>query len=210
MASKSPLVWDVTAGLGRDAWLLACMGCRVVAIERSPILGVMLHDALSRACEQLGPEPGAQFQVVVTDARRLLQEVPRDEAPDVVYMDPMFGARRRKTALAKKEMRVLGRLIGNDPDAGELFEAATRAARQRVVVKRRSGAPPLVPRPDTEYSGKIARYDVYFTRNVVIPSDLDYGEEDEFELGEAYDDPCATDRTCDSDNDDSLDEPIPF
>jgi 16S rRNA (guanine1516-N2)-methyltransferase len=107
--------------------------------------------------------------LVVADAKALLWDVPVEEAPDVVYLDPMFGPRKSKTALSKKEMRILGRLIGNDPDAGDLFEAATRAARQRVVVKRRSGAPPLVPQPHTCYSGKIARFDLYLPGSVVGP-----------------------------------------
>jgi 16S rRNA (guanine1516-N2)-methyltransferase len=51
--------------------------------------------------------------------------------------------------------------VGDDPDAGELFEAACRAARKRVVVKRQLHAPPLGPDPDTTRRGTRVRYDVY-------------------------------------------------
>src|ERR1041384_889776 len=37
-AGVRPTVLDATAGLGRDAFWLAWRGCRVTAIERSPIL----------------------------------------------------------------------------------------------------------------------------------------------------------------------------
>ena len=44
-----PTVLDATAGLGRDSFLLACLGCPVVAVERSPVLGALLGDGLTRA-----------------------------------------------------------------------------------------------------------------------------------------------------------------
>ena len=40
---------DATAGLGRDAFVLADLGCRVALREREPILVAMLQSALQRA-----------------------------------------------------------------------------------------------------------------------------------------------------------------
>ena len=45
----APTVADVTAGLGRDAFVLACLGCTVWLIERSPIVAALLRDGLRRA-----------------------------------------------------------------------------------------------------------------------------------------------------------------
>ncbi|MEA2081044.1 MAG: class I SAM-dependent methyltransferase, partial [Pseudomonadota bacterium] len=45
----SPTVWDATAGLGRDGFVLASLGCRVTLCERSAILAALLQDALQRA-----------------------------------------------------------------------------------------------------------------------------------------------------------------
>ncbi|MCK5323461.1 MAG: class I SAM-dependent methyltransferase, partial [Desulfobulbaceae bacterium] len=45
----TPNVLDATAGLGRDAFVLACLGCRVQLIERSSILAALLEDGLRRA-----------------------------------------------------------------------------------------------------------------------------------------------------------------
>ena len=44
-------VLDCTAGLGRDAFLLAHAGCEVTMLERSGVLAMMLADALRRAQE---------------------------------------------------------------------------------------------------------------------------------------------------------------
>jgi len=75
---------------------------------------------------------------------------------------------QKKSALVKVEMRILRQLVGDDPDAGELFELARAVARQRVVVKRHRHAAPLSPNPTHSLSDKTTRYDVY-----VRPTTLD-------------------------------------
>ena len=45
---KNPSIIDVTAGLGQDAFVLACLGARVTMVERSPILALLLQDGLKR------------------------------------------------------------------------------------------------------------------------------------------------------------------
>ena len=42
-------VIDMTAGLGRDAMVLALLGCRVTAIESHPVVFELLEDGLRRA-----------------------------------------------------------------------------------------------------------------------------------------------------------------
>jgi 16S rRNA (guanine1516-N2)-methyltransferase len=76
-------------------------------------------------------------------------------------MDPMFPPKRKCSALAKKSLRVLRDLVGDDEDALELFEICRRHAANRVVVKRPDHVPPLFANPTTSYEGKLVRYDVY-------------------------------------------------
>ena len=83
--------------------------------------------------------------------------------PDVVYLDPMYPPRRKKSALAKKEMQVLRTLVGDDPDAKQLFEVARKIATERVVVKRPVYAEPIVAKPSMSYESKLVRFDVYLT-----------------------------------------------
>jgi 16S rRNA (guanine1516-N2)-methyltransferase len=165
LKNRIPTIVDTTAGLGCDAMLLAGLGCTVTAMERSVILGAMLRDALKRAAEV--PAKGAirkcRVTVVVGDAIDLLARMSNQEAPDVVYLDPMYPP-RGGSALPKKEMRIVRRLVGNDADAGALLEVARCVARKRVVVKRTPRAPPLAPTPTMSYRGKLARYDVYLRK----------------------------------------------
>jgi 16S rRNA (guanine1516-N2)-methyltransferase len=73
-------------------------------------------------------------------------------------------APKKKSALARKEMRILRRLVGDDPDAPALFSAARRVATRRVVVKRHRHALPLHPKPDLQFKGRTTRYDVYLAQ----------------------------------------------
>lgn len=155
-------VVDATAGLARDSFLLACLGCSVTAIERSPVLAALVHDGLNRA-EHHSPQLDAvlaRFDLVFGDSSRILANMIGSDAPDTVYLDPMYPS-GKKTALVKKEMRICRRLVGDDLDAGELFEAACLVAKKRVVVKRHLHAPPLGPKPTTTHRGTRVRYDVY-------------------------------------------------
>ena len=48
-AGIRPSVLDATAGLGRDAFVLATLGCTVSLIERQPLIAALLEDGLARA-----------------------------------------------------------------------------------------------------------------------------------------------------------------
>ncbi len=159
--SKEKLkVLDVTAGLGRDAFVLALLGCDVTMCERSPVIHALLEDGLQRARQ----EPwfaDLSLSLQRLDAGVWLSNLSEVERPDVVYMDPMFPD-RTKSALVKKEMRVLRAVVGDDLDAGELLESALKVAKKRVVVKRAKLAATLTERkPDLVYKGKSSRFDVY-------------------------------------------------
>jgi 16S rRNA (guanine1516-N2)-methyltransferase len=155
-------VLDATAGLGHDAALLACMGYQVIAVERSPILAELLRDGLRRAMDdpQLSRWLGGvgRLEIISGDARAVLREANHEY--DVVYIDPMFPPKRKASALAKKEIRMVRQLVGDDEDAADLLDIARRVVR-RVVVKRPSYAPPLAKNPTASIEGKLVRYDIY-------------------------------------------------
>ncbi len=157
-----PSVVDATAGLARDAFLLADYGCKVLAIERSPILSALIDDGVRRARqdEQLAAIFDERLTIVQGDAMHLLNEPLGPSSPDVVYLDPMFPP-KRKNSLVKKEMRVLRDLVGDDQDATELLQIAIDSAARHVTVKRMRHAPPIQASPLRVYMGKTTRYDVY-------------------------------------------------
>lgn len=159
-----PKILDLSAGLGRDAFVLASLGCKVLMLERSPILAAMLQDGLRR----LAQHETLHLQLCHTDSKDYLQPLPPEAWPEVIYFDPMFPE-RHKTALVKKEMRILRAIVGEDLDAPELLALALQRATKRVVVKRPKSAQPIFsPRPpDIVYSGKSSRFDVYLNPQYV-------------------------------------------
>ncbi len=158
-----PKILDATAGFGRDAYVLASLGCQVLMLEREPVMAALLQDGLIRARYAGGEiaEILDRIEFKAVDAIQWLQQPPPDCAPDVVYLDPMFP-HRQKQAKVKKEMYFLQQIIGEGVDGSELLHAAMKVAIKRVVVKRPKGAPTLDNRePTLVFATKKNRFDVY-------------------------------------------------
>lgn len=155
-------VVDATAGLGRDAFVLASLGCTVRLVERSPVAAALLADALARA--QVHPDTAdiaARMTVIHADASDWLASLAAEARPQVVFVDPMFPDTGNKAA-AKKDMQAFQQVIGGDDDSPRLLAAALAVARERVVVKRpRLGADLAGPPPTSRQVGKSTRFDVY-------------------------------------------------
>jgi 16S rRNA (guanine1516-N2)-methyltransferase len=164
--SKQPLrVLDATAGLGRDSFVLASRGFRVHMLERSPVLAALLDDALQRARRDDHAEVAVaaeRLSLSNTEALDYLAAMTDEQRPDVIYLDPMFPP-SPKTALVKKEMRLLQQLFhGDETDHAALLAAARAGARLRVVVKRPRNAAPLADVAAAYcLEGKAVRFDVY-------------------------------------------------
>lgn len=161
--STRPDILDVTAGFGIDAFAMAAHGCRVTAIERSPVVAALLHDGLQRGARDGGPEVDAairRIELVQEDARRYLGNLPNDVRPEAVYLDPMYTPRKRKVEV-RKSQRLARLLVGDDDDAAELLALARTKATARVVVKRHRLAPPMADDVTRSYESKLVRFDVY-------------------------------------------------
>lgn len=161
-SGNTPSILDLTAGLGRDAFVLASLGCQVTMVERNPVIAVLLADGLRRATED--PEIGAwvaeRLHLVQSDASAYLAGCPE---ADVIYLDPMFPE-RKKSAQVKKEMQIFHDIVDDDEDAAALLDLALGIARQRVVVKRPRLADPLgQEKAPACVTGKTTRFDIYPT-----------------------------------------------
>lgn len=153
----TPHILDATCGLGRDSAHLLRLGCRVSAIERSPIVAALVADAVERAATAGAAWIGGWCGIAVDEAPARLKELVASEF-DAIYLDPMFGGEQR-SALPKRDLQMLRRVVGGDPDAGALLEAA-RATGLRVAMKHHPRSPALAP-PDHQVRGGRARFDVY-------------------------------------------------
>ena len=155
----APTAVDATAGLGEDALLLAAAGFTVTLCERDPVIAALLADTLLRARddERLS-KVAARMRLVEGDARETLASL--DEAPDVVFLDPMFPERRRRASTNKK-LQLFQVLERPCEDEDALMAAALTARPRKVVVKRPLKGPHLAGvKPSSSLAGKVVRYDV--------------------------------------------------
>lgn len=161
--SVKPQILDATAGLGKDAFVLATLGCELTLLERSPVIHALLEDGLERAsAEAEVSEITGRMKLLHADSILWMeQQAAKGERFQVVYLDPMFP-HNDKSALVKKEMRAFRPVVGDDMDADGLLAAALQIAENRVVVKRPRKAPFLADKaPSLQFEGKSSRYDIY-------------------------------------------------
>lgn len=157
-----PIIVDATAGLGRDGFVLASLGCHVTLIERDAIVACLLRDGLERGRD--APDCAAIVErmcLIEADAGDWLAARRDDERPDTVYLDPMFP-HRDKSAAVKKEMGLFQELLGPPDEEAALLANARSAATRRVAVKRPAKAPALDGiAPHSSIPGKTTRFDLY-------------------------------------------------
>lgn len=152
-------VVDATPGLGRDAFILVSVGCKVTMIERSPIVAALLEDGIRRLALSF-PELAAKMSLQHGNSAEVMQYF-TGENVNAIYLDPMFP-HKKKSALVKKEMRLFQQLLGHDPDADALLPPALKLATHRVVVKRPNSADVLAgEKPSMAIESKKHRFDVY-------------------------------------------------
>jgi len=161
----TPTIIDTTAGYGKDAFVLATLGCHITLIERNPLLAALLEDAIARARLDPNTEQIAQRMTLIhADASEYLMALTPKQRPSVIYIDPMYPY-RQKSALVKKEMQLLHQLIGPDTDSEQLLDKARQAALKRVVVKRPKSSSSIADqKPSTQIESKNTRYDIYLCK----------------------------------------------
>ena len=156
----NPHIIDATAGLGRDAFLLASLGAKVTLIERSKFMYDLLEEGIERARDAGGitAEVIGRMRLIKGDSISLLQGL----APEIILVDPMHPA-RQKSALVKAEMRQIREIVGVDEDQYELMRVALATASKRVVLKWPAKAAPMAGLLPCSHQiiGKSTRYDVF-------------------------------------------------
>jgi 16S rRNA (guanine1516-N2)-methyltransferase len=160
---NTPSVLDITAGLARDAFVLACLDCKLTLVEQSLVLYTLIDDGIRRGLASPASADVLKniMNLVYADSVLCMEHMDRKTRPDVIYIDPMYPE-RKKSALVKKDMQILQHLLGKDENAEALLKTALKCAGKRVVVKRPIHAETVGDiKPDTSISSKKTRYDVY-------------------------------------------------
>ncbi|WP_343128592.1 class I SAM-dependent methyltransferase [Buchnera aphidicola (Kurisakia onigurumii)] len=132
-----PNVLDMTAGLGRDSFILAASGCHVLMLERNPIIFILLNNALHRAYKN--PKIGKWVKSRIKfffESSFNISNISFTFKPEVIYIDPMYCIKKRKSN-PKKDMQFLNKIIKNtDQDSNKLIFIARNINCRKIVVKR--------------------------------------------------------------------------
>jgi 16S rRNA (guanine1516-N2)-methyltransferase len=156
-----PTVFDATAGLGGDAFVLATLGCRVSLCERNPVMAALLEDGLDRSLANDDTNNIVQNFLHLIKSSSISYEASNFQSYDTVYLDPMYP-HDTKSALNKMSMRVIRSLVGDDIDSWQLMDRAKLLAKKRIVIKRPRLAPPLTDdKISYQVKMKSSRYDIY-------------------------------------------------
>ncbi|WP_242833057.1 class I SAM-dependent methyltransferase [Desulfosporosinus acidiphilus] len=140
---------DATLGLASDS-LIAALAVgdhgRVLGLEKSPILAVVMQDGLKHFGEHsfnVKTEPKKQAWLSLVQAARRIEVQWADhgeflshcpsESFDVIYFDPMF----RKTFHESASIQPLHQWSEHSPLDLQTVREACRVARKRVVLKER-------------------------------------------------------------------------
>lgn len=159
-------IWDLTVGLGEDAWILARLGYLVKGFEQNFYLFECLKKAHQQA--QLHPEFSLiahRFSLTYANSFNYLQDF-KGIVPNI-YLDPMFAVDQKSTALPRKEMQYLRELVGKDSiDLSEWLELALSKVQFKVVIKQPRYAKLTSYKPHSQLFGKAMRYDIYLGRAI--------------------------------------------
>jgi 16S rRNA (guanine1516-N2)-methyltransferase len=95
-----PTVLDATAGLAKDAYVLACLGCSMTLLERSPVIAELTKNAIQRATddEHFKTILEVGFNVINQSSIEYLTKLSNElnvALPDVVYLDPMYPDKKK-------------------------------------------------------------------------------------------------------------------
>ena len=159
-SNKNRTIIDATAGLGYDAFILASLGADVTLIERSEKIHKLLQDGLKEAEEYGGYISSIvnRMHLIFGDSKTIIPQL----SPEVILVDTMYED-KKKSALAKNNMRLVREIVGPDLDQIELIKIALESAQNRVVVKQPRYAENRnkIAKYSHQILGKTIRYDVY-------------------------------------------------
>ena len=160
-----PKILDATAGLGRDSFILASLGCEIVMLERNKLIYFLLRNALDRSKNITAISSAIQRMTLLNqDSITYLKEDDIDKKFDVIYVDPMFP-KNKKTRLVKKDMQIFREIVGDDLDSKTLFQNAIETNIKRIVVKRMLKDNYISNiTPSFEIKGTVTRFDVYIKK----------------------------------------------
>lgn len=149
-------VFDLFGGWRKEALLMSSWGYRVLSTE----IHLEVHRTFENHAALFRPDEVSRIEALNKDGMSLRKE---NVTPfDVLYLDPMFSAEGKKSALPKKDMQVLRDWTQGQP---EYWEEITALCRDKTIPRRVLKWPSrnfhLALKPSTLLEGAGFRYYIF-------------------------------------------------
>lgn len=151
---------DAAAGMGEDALLLAACGYEVTLYEKNAVIAALLRDTIRRARRnELLKGIVEKMHLIEGNSIELIPK--QTDSADLVYLDPMFPA-RRKTGLINKKLQLIQKLEQPCDDEKAILDTAMLVHPKKIIIKRPlKGAYLAGMKPGYSVKGKAIRYDCF-------------------------------------------------
>jgi 16S rRNA (guanine1516-N2)-methyltransferase len=150
-------IYDATPGFLNDALIFLSLGHKVVAVEHSKIIFLLVNSAIDRAKKNLPYLSNLEYKY--GDSREVYKLF---KNTDVIYLDPFYPQNNKKSK-KRKSMEILQEInIIESLDTGDeiLIHFLTREYK-KIIIKRPIKAKKICNKINYQIKGKTIRYDVY-------------------------------------------------
>ena len=150
-SQSNSAILDCTAGFGRDSFLLDSMGHDVTMIENSPIVAMLLKNALRRS-------NNINIKLFFGNAYDYMKH--SNEKYDYIYIDFMFEKLKNKS-LSSKNDEALKMISFNDNDKNKIIQLAQSVSNKKVIVKEPRNTVSGILKPNYIIKTKLLKYNIY-------------------------------------------------
>lgn len=154
-SSKNSSILDCTGGFGKDAFLLDSMGHDVTMLENSPIVSLLLKNALDKINDH-------NINLFFGNAYDFISH--SNEKYDYIYFDFMFE-KLKNTSPSTKDIETLKKISFKNNDKNQLIKIAKKKINKYVVVKEPTNSISGLIKPNHTYKSKLLMYNIYISSN---------------------------------------------
>ena len=148
---KNSTILDGTAGFGRDGYLLDSMNHNVTMIDNSPIVSLLLKNALNRSGNRsITLFHGNTYDHIKHSIKKY----------NYIYLDFMFN-KLKNSSLSSKNDETLKLISFIENDKNKIIEIAQKRAINKVVVKEPVNSLSILSKPNHIIKTKLISYNIY-------------------------------------------------
>ena len=158
--SKEPLyIFDATAGLLSDSMIFVSLGHKVIAVEQSRIIYLLVKDGIRRA------EASIPFlnNLKLINANSINAYKELDTSFDVIYLDPMYP-KLKKNIKKSGEISAVGSILEIEnliDDQDFLIKSFMNESFKKLILKRPLKSKKFYSNINYQVKGSTTRFDIY-------------------------------------------------